>query len=61
MLDPPFSPVPFHQTGFDFIARGERKQCVFLDDAPETRQRAAHQQRALLPVAAQKNLWRQAP
>jgi hypothetical protein len=43
-----------HHPGFDVVAPCERLQAARIDHAGESRQRAAHEERALLPMAAQK-------
>ena len=52
-LPRPRAPALHHQPRLDVAARREREQPVRRDGIAEARQRASHEQRPLLPMAAQ--------
>ena len=52
--------VALDDARFDVVASGERAQLPLVQHACEARQRAAHEQRLFLPVAAKKFARRQA-
>jgi hypothetical protein len=52
--------APFHDPGFDIVARRERRKAAPVNDSRETWHCGAHKKRPLLPICAQKFSRRQA-
>jgi hypothetical protein len=50
----PFHAAPPHDAGFDVAAARKPAQRALVGHSGKTRERAAHEERALLPMAAQK-------
>ena len=61
VLRRPALAAPFHDPGFDVVARRERRERALVDHAGESGQRLRHEKRALLPITAQKITRRQTP
>ena len=60
MPHPPAPAVADDQPRLEVVARGKLEELVALQEIPEPGQRAAREQRLLLPVAAQELRRRQA-